>query len=587
MSYVLDLKRTSLLFLCNFLLVTAFLTFPLSALFKNNNYDSGNNYDRTYSFYVQINRFQFSHKLYVSIPPSLYEYYRSRSRLCSRVYLNFVTPIAVKPIADALWNATRNLFHSEEQFANAVLMIVHQLSYAESDLKYPVETLVEGSGDCDVLSVLAASIMKAGGLDVVLLYYKGLKPRHMNVGVHLPYTPLYNTWWMPPTYYEYKGKKYWVAECTPMGNWKVGDQPRDLANVNPVVIPVQRCEENLPFSVSARLDKPLESSSISITLSGDSSKDENTTLRVSGAICPGYPQQRVIIYFKRETGPWGILGTASTDSLGRYSLDVTFNETGIFRIKAGWSGTINHKGSDSDEVIIFIRYSVPLEPNIYDDHLWPKNPQLRAQRAMLYWILRSKKGSEQFFKWLGDNKDLNVVGVEFIMLGGKTTEGKLGFLLSCNSTPPYNITILADFEQNILQVAKQLNNISSKILVETYVNFERNTWYTLILTISSDYVIAKTNDETGHVLAGIGIKTDDKTAYKLGVYLTCKTNTAIAFKILNTKTFDKKSQVSSIYCIINDTEQIIIYIATAILLVTLIAILTHKILHAKENKPKM
>ena len=84
-----------------------------------------------------------------------------------------------------------------------------QIPYAVNDIKYPVETIVENSGKCDTLSLLAASIMKAGGLDVVLLYFKDV--HHMNVGVYLPYEPHTTWWWLTPTGYKFGGKTYWIV----------------------------------------------------------------------------------------------------------------------------------------------------------------------------------------------------------------------------------------------------------------------------------------------------------------------------------------------------------------------------------------
>ena len=170
----------------------------------------------------------------------------------------FVTPGAFKSIAESIQNVTRDMPNSDEQFANAVLMLVRQVSYVRSDVKYPVEALVDNSGDCDVLSLLAASIMKAGGLDVVLLYYKGLSPSHMNVGVYLPYKPVYRTWWMAPTGFEYDNKTYWMAECTPRGEWKVGDRPELLTNAEPQIISLENCEKSSPAHVSSSLDSSLD-----------------------------------------------------------------------------------------------------------------------------------------------------------------------------------------------------------------------------------------------------------------------------------------------------------------------------------------
>src|SRR3972149_4050541 len=170
------------------------------------------NYDRTFSSQVQFGL--VSHELYVSVPSSLYDYYSGKTRSISddSQYASFVTPDAFQSIADNIRNLTRDKPRSDEEFANTVLQLVHQVQYAIDDVKYPVETLVENSGKCDTLSLLAASIMKAGGLDVVLLYHKEV--HHINVGVYLPYEPHGTWWWLPPTGYEHNGKKYWIAECT-------------------------------------------------------------------------------------------------------------------------------------------------------------------------------------------------------------------------------------------------------------------------------------------------------------------------------------------------------------------------------------
>ena len=100
------------------------------------------------------------YRLTVSVTETLYENYSSRDHnLYSYDFSKFVTPNALKPVADDLWS----IYSSEEDFANGVLMIVHQIPYVESDpQKYPIESIVENEGDCDLLSIIAASIMKTG-----------------------------------------------------------------------------------------------------------------------------------------------------------------------------------------------------------------------------------------------------------------------------------------------------------------------------------------------------------------------------------------------------------------------------------------
>ena len=121
--------------------------------------------------YQKTNTFQAQYKLnnqelYVSVPPSLYNYYGNMSHTVNSDsdYAKFVTPQAVEPIAESIQNITRNLPHSNEQFADSVLTLVHQIPYAINAPAYPVETIVNNSGDCVALSLLAASIMQAGWL---------------------------------------------------------------------------------------------------------------------------------------------------------------------------------------------------------------------------------------------------------------------------------------------------------------------------------------------------------------------------------------------------------------------------------------
>jgi len=64
--------------------------------------------------------------------------------------------------------------NDDELFVNMVLQVTHQFKYDRTlQAKYAVETFVEGSGDCDCLSVFAASLLKADGrIAVILLLYK-------------------------------------------------------------------------------------------------------------------------------------------------------------------------------------------------------------------------------------------------------------------------------------------------------------------------------------------------------------------------------------------------------------------------------
>jgi len=289
-------------------------------------------------------------KLYISIPPSLYDYYGNMSHTVNddSDYAKFVTPQAVAHIAENIQNITRNMPYSDEQFADAVLALVHQMTYVINGAQYPVETLITNSGDCVALSILAASIMQAGGLDVVLIHYIGITPGHMNVGVYLPYKPFYHTAGEAPTDFVYNNKTYWTAETTPAENWKVGDQWSSITNAESVIIPLQNTEQSPPAQVSSSLNIPLLPSSITINTSQEQSI---RALTISGSISPAYSGESVSIYV--SSGLSYDYFTTVTDDAGGYVLTWNFTSGGTYHIRASWGGSSNYAGADSETLTIF------------------------------------------------------------------------------------------------------------------------------------------------------------------------------------------------------------------------------------------
>jgi hypothetical protein len=355
---------------------------PLMEVFGTE-YSSASNYERAYTFEVQYGYYRFSHKLYMSMPPSLYDYYYSKSHVIrgDSDYAKFVTPGVFKSIAENIQNVTGTLPYSEEQFANAVLMLTRQVSYVKSDVKYPVETILDNSGDCDLLSLLAASIMKAGGLDVVLLYYKGISPSHMNIGVYLPYEPVYRTWWLAPAGFKYNNKTYWMAECTSLGEWKVGDRPDLLAGAKPQIISLENCEEISPAHVASSLDGPLTPSAISITMSPENSstEDNGRNLTISGSISPAYAGKSIVMYVSQDASSYDTFRTTSTDEFGNYSFTWNFTSTGAYYIRTSVSGFSNYSSSDSEKLAIFTGFYRPAVPST-----WSNDALARANAAPLY-----------------------------------------------------------------------------------------------------------------------------------------------------------------------------------------------------------
>jgi hypothetical protein len=306
-------------------------------------------YNAQYSF--------FSQKLFVSVQPSLYAYYNNMTHALTNDsnYSKLITPQAVQTIAESILQITRNMPYSDEQFANAVLAIVHQIPYNITGAKYPVETLVDNYGDCGSLSLLAASIMKAGGLDVVLIKYTGIDPQHMNVGVYLPYIPIYHNLLMSTTSFNYNNKTYWTAEATPQGDWKVGDQSYKMANANPVIIPLDRSEQSSPGQVSSSLATPLSWSSITINLSPQpsSAQENKRVLVISGSIQPANPNSRITIFINKNGFHTSYFNTVA-DNMSRYAFIWNFTSTGTYYITTSWSGNATNASADSETLVVFI-----------------------------------------------------------------------------------------------------------------------------------------------------------------------------------------------------------------------------------------
>ncbi|MEM3596877.1 MAG: Ig-like domain-containing protein [Candidatus Bathyarchaeia archaeon] len=288
--------------------------------------------------------------LTVTVQQSLYDFYKSQSHQLNSIsdFPKFVTPYPVVPIAERLWD----IYNDDEDFANGVLMIVHQIPYNESKAKYPVETIVENTGDCDVFSYMAASIMMAGGLDVVLLYYESYS--HMNVGVSLSHLPrdargtVY--------YVTFNGTRYYIAECTgyAIDGWRVGECPSDLVPALDTVqvITLENCDRTSFGQVSASY-KPLASSTLSLAVSSPL-VIEGSAVTISGKLSPSLSGKTVMVYLKVGGLQWFVLGTATTNANGEFSYVWTANMTGICFVRASWFGDNDYGGADSPTIAITV-----------------------------------------------------------------------------------------------------------------------------------------------------------------------------------------------------------------------------------------
>ena len=359
----------------------------------------------------------------LSVPSSLYDYYQNMDKTVREDidFANFVTPEVFFSLANQIRTLIGNKTCKDELFANAVLDLVHQIRYEDNvnETKYPVETIVEQAGKCDTDSFLAASIMKAGGLDVVLLYFKGV--HHMNVGVHLPYEPYGTWWWQQSVGYEFDGKKYWVAECTPLIDWKVGDLPPLMDGEKPIIIPIKAFDESFSAQVSSQIDKVLNSSSISIDISLDYSNltEWKREYTIYGSINPALSNQNIVCYITQDGLNYNIIQTI-TNKFGYFSFSWRPNSTGSFFVKTSWSGNSDFCAVDSEMLALFLGFPNSLmQFTDLDDVLVYSHPSLDNN------LLDSIRGVGSFFSSQISGSAV-VVGGEFKLFDFSEAAGFAG-----------------------------------------------------------------------------------------------------------------------------------------------------------------
>jgi len=291
---------------------------------------------------------QSTYRLTLSITHSLHEYYQQKNhQLTQNNFASFVTPYALALVAADI----RNIFLDDEDFVNAVLMLVHQIPYQiVEETMYPAETIVANRGDCDLFSYVAASLIKSQDMDVVLFYYE--HESHMNIGVNLQNPP--RDAQSTITYVEYGGTRYYMAECTGgdwRNGWGVGECPPELEGAQVTVVTLEDCEQIAPGQVSSSFGT-MESSAISLTVSSNF-VIEGSVVVISGKIFVSNPTGTVVLYAATNSN-WFSIGVVESDSNGQYALSWSPTLWGQYNLKASWSGDDEYAGADSEIVSVYV-----------------------------------------------------------------------------------------------------------------------------------------------------------------------------------------------------------------------------------------
>lgn len=204
---------------------------------------SDDNFDVHYEWNYRGSRWQYD----TQIPRSTYEYFADKKRTAS--YAEYV----LNPLDDEWMGHVADLFTGwsaekgwgDWDAVSFVLSFVHSMPYTSDKVstgydeypRYPVETIVDGGGDCEDTAILFASIIREMDYGVVLLKLE--EDAHMAVGVLVSQDVVDN--WRgryPLTYYTTdEGEIYAYCETTGDG-WELGHKPEDLVSQTAEIIDV-------------------------------------------------------------------------------------------------------------------------------------------------------------------------------------------------------------------------------------------------------------------------------------------------------------------------------------------------------------
>ena len=199
-------------------------------------------------YYEVKHAWEFNKKNYsisLNISKYLYDYFRNeREHLAYRYqfqdgelppnYYSFMLSEHDRPVMHALAEEfSRNAF-TELDRINLALSFVQSLPYAhdvdtkstDEYVRYPIETLVDGCGDCEDKVALLTALLYEMEVDFILL----VLPEHMAIGVHCDEVEANQ-------YLLFDDKRYYYLETT-MPNWKIGQIPEDYLASEIELVPV-------------------------------------------------------------------------------------------------------------------------------------------------------------------------------------------------------------------------------------------------------------------------------------------------------------------------------------------------------------
>lgn len=182
----------------------------------------------------------------MEISEELYEYYQNEREHLAYEYriedaeipVNFYSFILSdydRPFIRELADRFVERAFTDLDKVNLAMTFVQTIPYAFDDdstgedeyVRYPIETLVDGCGDCEDKVALLAAILYEMNIDFVLLAL----PEHLALAVRCDGV-------LAERYITYRNKKYYYVETT-MEGWQIGQVPPDYAFSDVEVYPCE------------------------------------------------------------------------------------------------------------------------------------------------------------------------------------------------------------------------------------------------------------------------------------------------------------------------------------------------------------
>jgi predicted transglutaminase-like cysteine proteinase len=191
---------------------------------------------------------EFEQSIVLAISRSRFEYYRRQPRLNNQwnIYAELEMPEVRDLAAEFQKLHAQHRWSTYNQAYNVLKFVQSCIPYSRDPdttghadwARYPIETLMEGTGDCEDVAILCASVIARLGLQVVLLLYP---PIGANGRYHIAFGVAGADNLKGDYVVDRKtGQRYFYGEAAGRG-WRLGELPGEYIGITP--------EQILPVSI--------------------------------------------------------------------------------------------------------------------------------------------------------------------------------------------------------------------------------------------------------------------------------------------------------------------------------------------------